>query len=359
VVLACSKEGALLLATVDGEDMDAEEPAFLYRIFHVALDGTASVVVGGGVREGEEDDDDEGGADLWEGMSFPEGEEWTLTHHKLTWPAVDANGRIIGFSTSGHVVRVELSTPVLPGHLQPVQTDKDSSLTGISFASCEPAQLRQDWGALLASGEGADVELRCAEGAVVKAHSAVLLARWEYYRLLQRNVAAGMSGSAGEVDVSEHSAATMQLVLQHLYTGRVHLAPAAAADSPVTSPAAVAGSSNGTRGKRGAAGSKGSRKRDAHGATKAAAAGEADISQGDAVQQAPQSAGAPLVQLVPVMRAADALLLPDLRDACLKVAQQQLAPDNALPLLLAAHEAHIAALEAAAMEFTLKHIKGR
>jgi hypothetical protein len=58
------------------------------------------------------------------------------------------------------------------------------------------------------------------------------------------------------------------------------------------------------------------------------------------------------------MRAADALLLPDLRDACLQVTQQQLSPDNALSLLLAAHQANLEALEAAVMEYAVQHIRG-
>jgi hypothetical protein len=58
------------------------------------------------------------------------------------------------------------------------------------------------------------------------------------------------------------------------------------------------------------------------------------------------------------MRAADALLLPDLLDACLKVAQQQLSPGNALQILVAAHQAGIEPLKAAAHAYVVQHYKG-
>jgi hypothetical protein len=40
------------------------------------------------------------------------------------------------------------------------------------------------------------------------------------------------------------------------------------------------------------------------------------------------------------------------------VQQQQLSPGNALPLLLAAHEAQLGALEDAVQEYTVKHVTG-
>jgi hypothetical protein len=201
------------------------------------------------------------------------------------------------------------------------------------------------------------VQLRCAEGVVLKAHSAVLLARWEYYRVLQRNLQAGMTGngSAGEVDVSEHSAATMQLVLQHLYTGRVQLAPAAAAEGPPSS--AAAGAADGGSKKKGGTGSRGSRKRDAQGDAKPAAQAGSG-SQADSISSEAEMPPRGVPELVVLVRAADALLLPDLRDACLTAIQQQLAPHNALPLLLAAHQANLESLEQAIMGYTVQHIRG-
>jgi hypothetical protein len=293
--------------------------------------------------------------------------------HLVYWQ-LDASGHLIGFTADGHVVRLELSMPVPPALLQ---ADTSSS-EGISFTSCEMTEFRQDWANLLTSGEGADVQLRCAEGAVVRAHSAVLLARWEYYRVLQRNLQAGMTGggAAGEVDVSEHSAATMQLVLQHLYTGKVQLE----APPPGDRSNSIAGGPNREgQEQEGAAagGSKASRKRDAQGELKAPAPGEPTPGTTDSLSQgatssssaaaAPAGAAAgaapepldsaPFV-LVPLMRAADALLLPDLHDACLEVAQQQLAPDNALPLLLAAHQAQLELLEKEVMAYVVKNIRG-
>jgi hypothetical protein len=190
---------------------------------------------------------------------------------------------------------------------------------------------------------------------VVEAHSSVLLARWEYYRLLQRNVAAGMSGSAGEVDVREHSAATMHLVLQHLYidslqlpelvskvpkdraSGAEQAGPSAAAGQPAEPPT-----------------SKQSRKRDADGALKQDTRVTVTAAADDSGQQEQW-----LWQLASLMQAADALLLPDLHGKCLKIARQQLTPQNALSLLLAAHEARVEALQKAILLYVVRNIRGK
>jgi hypothetical protein len=62
------------------------------------------------------------------------------------------------------------------------------------------------------------VKLSCAKGAVLQAHSRVLLARCEYFR---RWHSSGLG--QGAVDLSEHTAATMACVLQFLCTGRASL----------------------------------------------------------------------------------------------------------------------------------------
>jgi hypothetical protein len=220
--------------------------------------------------------------------------------------------------------------------------------------------LTGDWGALLASGEGADVQLRCAEGAVLKAHSAVLLARWEYYRVLQRNIAAGMTGGvvAGEVDVGEHTSATIQLVLQYLYTDRVQLpelstSQAPDAGAPRAEQAGGSGAATATAGHTPVRRS--SRKRDAQGVIRQAG----DASEGAAGTAHADPAGQEVAQLILVMRAADALLLPDLCQVCLRLMQQQqLEPDNTLPLLLAAHQAQVEVLERAVMGYVVRNIRG-
>jgi hypothetical protein len=52
------------------------------------------------------------------------------------------------------------------------------------------------------------------------------------------------------------------------------------------------------------------------------------------------------------------LLLPDLCQSCLRLVQRQLAPDTALPLLLAAREAQVEVLQKAVMAFVARNIKG-
>jgi hypothetical protein len=197
---------------------------------------------------------------------------------------------------------------------------------------------------------------------VVSAHSQVLLARWEYYRLLQRNISAGMTGggSAGEVDVSEHSADSMQLVLQHLYTGRVQLSLQKVAGNRAKAGEASAGGSGNPEPKQTAAagGSTASRKRDAQGETKNRTGEASESLCAHSAAAAAASSVADSSQLLAVLRAADALLLPDLRDECLRHTQRQLSPENALPLLLAAHEAQLELLQKVVMAYVVKDIRG-
>jgi hypothetical protein len=176
-VLACSSERALLVAAGPPYRNN-----LFTRLYHVAPGGQATVLLQFKDIDSEEfysDETSESGKDI-----------------RLEQSCLDANGDLVGITAEGLLVRVLLAHSVQPAHLQQSPTSSDASGSG------------KDWASLLGSEEGADVQLRCAEGAVVKAHSAVLLHRWEYYRLLhQRDIAAGMPGSAGEVDVSEHSAA--------------------------------------------------------------------------------------------------------------------------------------------------------
>jgi hypothetical protein len=265
-----------------------------------------------------------------------------------------ADGQLIGYTQHGTVVRAELSMPVPPAYKQPEQQQGVPELQGTtSIATCQPSQLAQNWGALLASGEGADVCLKCSDGATLRAHSAVLLAHWQYYQVRQRATAAGMTGgsAAGEVDVSEHSAATMQLVLQHLYTGRVQL--------PTPAAAAACGSTAG-RGGEGQSAVGTSRQQDT-GDEQQLAAGISNLQVG--AEETAQSHNANLQQLVELARAADALLLPSLHASCLallgKAIKHLLTPSTALDLLLAAHMAPGGdTLEEEVMSYIRDHVQG-
>jgi hypothetical protein len=346
MVLGCSRDRSLLIATSAARDSE-----FFTHLFHVSPTGEATLVAGDPEPQEHAEEEDED-SDSYEWVDISEGMTGARPLVHLERWKVEASGHLIGFTRDSHVVRLQLSMPVPPALLQADTNNAE----GISFTSCEAAQLRQDLGGLLASGEGADVQLKCAEGRVLRAHSHLLLARWEYYRVLQRNLQAGMTGggSTGEVDVSEHSAATMQLVLQHLYTGRVQLpAPAAAAQEAPTR----AGSAGGGSKQKGGTGSRASRKRDAQGDAKPGtqAGSSSSSSQADNTNQALPGG---VSELMALRCAADALLLPELRDACLTAIQQQLRPDNALPLLLAAHQANLESLEAAVMAYAVQHIRG-
>jgi hypothetical protein len=367
-IMGCSKEGALLIAAaVNARRQDNQRPSWipdLTAIFHVSPTGQATLVadVGNRSRQGQ----DEGlCADMWDG--FAALNDSNLPPDKLSCCTLDARGHIVGFTTGGLVIRVELSTSVLPAHLQPEPEIKAKDGTAdISFASCELQQIAQDWGALLASGQGADVQLRCAEGEVVSAHSAVLLARCEYYRALHRTIEAGMTGSVvGEIDVSDHSSSTIRLVLQHLYTGRVELAAAAAAAAEPSSAhqAHQAGCSDvgGPPASRASSLSRALHmKLDVRGSPTKAGEGGSSSSSSFSPRRTRAPLSDQLAALLQLMRAADALLLPDLHQACLHlVQQQQLSPDNALPLLLAAHEAQLGTLEDAVLDYTVKHVTGK
>jgi hypothetical protein len=173
-----------------------------------------------------------------------------------------------------------------------------------------------DLGALLQSGEGADVAVRCAGSKELRAHHLVLSARWQWFRSkhafscgVTEDAGAASAGSdkglAGgqhqqrvvvTVDASEHCAATMQLVLQHLYTGRVSLQQHGTDD--------------------------------------------------------------PVSQLSLLLVAASYFQLPDLHTACLQLAEQHLSPANALQWLVAAHTSGQQELEQAAMAYTLANIQG-
>jgi hypothetical protein len=348
-VLGCNSRGALLVAT------SHTHSDHFTRLYRIAPDGQATLVLRKGSSaqaDDSESDSDEyekenpsGSRDCWEGCTWEGNTVLNLLQY-----TVDPDGNLVGFTASNALVTITLPGSVSPAHLQ--QPLPGSSTVAHSLA--------RDWGALLASGEGADVHLRCAEGAVVRAHSQLLLARWEYYRVLQRNIAAGMTGgsSAGEVDVSEHSAATMQLLLQYLYTGRVQLpelstpqildVSAPRAEEAGGSGAATAGQTSGAVGRRA------SRKRDAQGVIKQAG----DANEGAAGTAHADPEGQVVQQVLLVMRAADALLLPDLCQVCLRLMQQQLEPDNALPLLLAAHQAQVEVLGRAVMGYVVRNIRG-
>jgi hypothetical protein len=336
-VLSCSSDGSLLVA-VDTEEFGVTTRAYDF-LSHVSPAGEAEWVVWHSryniMRDLEETEAPT--YDVWENMpDCMDIEQFDIDAG--CW-CVAADGHLIGYTRTGVVVRVELSKPVPPAHMQPEQPQGLSELDGTtSWASCEAQQLGHNWGAVLASGEGADVVLWCGGGETLRAHSLVLAAQWEYYRVLQRALAAGMRGGAaaggGEVDVSEHSAATMQLVLQHLYTGRVQLTNAAPGDAGAGQQ--HVGSSQ----------------------MQQTGAGAIEQQQGAGGGDA-QAQQANLQQLAQLARAADALLLPSLHESCLALlgrgVRQLLTPCTALDLLLAVHTAGAEPLEQQLKAYVAKH----
>jgi hypothetical protein len=108
--------------------------------------------------------------------------------------------------------------------------------------------------------------------------------------------------------VSGHSAGTMQLILQHLYTGQVTLP---------SSPSQAAGAGSNTE------------------------------EQGDVRSQ-----------VIQLLTAASYYLLPDLHAAVLTLAQKLVTPSTALRWLQAAHVAGEAALEKATLQFVRSNLDG-
>jgi hypothetical protein len=179
------------------------------------------------------------------------------------------------------------------------------------------------------------VELRCAGGAVLQAHSLVLQARCEWFR---RRQSSGLhQGAAAELP--EHTATTIECVLQYLYTGHACLSTA----SPEASSEGAAAS-----------------------APSAAAADEGATGKPTGLWQllhsVPYFQGLsdhdPVALLPLVMVAADQLQLPDLHEACLQLAQCQLSPKTALPWLLAAHMGRQEALEKIALQYVVENTAG-
>jgi hypothetical protein len=271
--------------------------------------------------------------DYWQGCSLGQ-----VRLPYLECSTLDADGNLVGFDEeAGMLIRIRLGLKP-PVHLQPPPAPPPPPPTwDIELAS--PGQLGSDWGALLASGEGADVELRCAGGAVHKAHSLVLSARCEWFR---RRQSSGL-GNTAVVDLPEHTAATMACVLQFLYTGHVSLAPSAAPIAQDSTAAAAASST---------------------GAVAAAAAAASDTSDVWQLLRSVSyfqglSAHDPVLLVPLLMVAADQLQLPDLHEACLQLAQIQLSPRTALPWLLAAHMGKLEALQKAAFEYVAANYAGK
>jgi hypothetical protein len=258
---------------------------------------------------------------------------------------------------------------------------------------------------LLASGEGADVELKCSDGAVLKAHSAVLLARWEYYGVLQRNIAAGMAGGVvtGVVDVSEHSAATMNIILHYLYGARLPCemlfgdsdADAGVPGTQPTSTTDVASNAGVSTNPSGTSSSQG-HKRDAEGNIKLPPVSSTGNNQGgqaaadscpDGSKAAPDCNSTGITtaelescgdcnaidktaceredlegfwtQLMRLMHAGDVLLLPHLLKDCAHVVKTQLYPHVALSVLLKAHQNKVKPMGEAALSYAADHFHGR
>jgi hypothetical protein len=271
--------------------------------------------------------------------------------------AVDGNGDILYVEYAdpdvAHVVRIAAGLKP-PAHLQALHLPPGP----ISIPTCSPTQVTSDLGALLQSDEGADVELRCAGGEVVRAHSHILSARWEWFRARQASgmtapgstgaskgsvkskrgssknkqeapatataaaaaaatAAEGDLGAAGStaaapsasivVDTSGHSADTLRLLLQHLYTGQVVLP-----SNP-----------------------------------------QAPETDNNAEEQSHIRS-----QVLKLLTAASYYLLPDLHAAVLALAEKLLSPRTALRWLQAAHAAGEAELVKSALQFTRSNLDG-
>jgi hypothetical protein len=266
-----------------------------------------------------------------------------------------------GDSNVSTLVRIHIGLNP-PAHLQ--APPPDQGLTSGHIATRDPEQLSTNFGSLLESGQGADVELMCAGEEVVRAHSTVLTAQWEWFRIRQ---ASGMTAatSAGpgtasadadrktkrarteqgaaagatqgenaatepraacvaKVDVRDYSAATMQLVMQHLYTGRVQLGKFLGKSSA---------QGDGAQG---------------HGQSKG----------GDQHQHAMQHDADHMSEVISVLSAASYFLLPDLHTAVVAVAQKLFSPRTALTWLKAAIDAGDAELQQVAYDFTKSNIAG-
>jgi hypothetical protein len=189
----------------------------------------------------------------------------------------------------------------------------------------DPEHLSRDLGLMLQPNEGGDVEMRCAGGEVVRGHSLILAARWEWFRMRQ---ASGMTTSEnvreyGEgdgvvvqgsenpmivIDTSDYSASTMELVLQHLYTGRLPMSTYTFWTQEIDSPQ----------------------------------------------QQQVQF----IQQMTDLLTAANYFLLPDLHAAVLALARQIFRPKTALTWLRAAHVAKEYALEEAVLDYSKANMAG-
>jgi hypothetical protein len=191
------------------------------------------------------------------------------------------------------------------------------------------------------------VELRCAGGAVLRAHSQVLLARCKFFRSKQSS---GL-GHEEEVDLPGHTAATMACVLQFLYTGRASLQQGKGDAAAQRSVQAAPPASNASGGAEGQAHTTGP-------------STPADLLvTGQHLRTVPYFQGLsehdPVLLVPLLMVAADQLQLPDLHEACLQLAQRQLSPRTALPWLLAAHMGKLEALQKAAFEYVAANYAGK
>jgi hypothetical protein len=127
-----------------------------------------------------------------------------------------------------------------------------------------------------------------------------------------------------EVDVRDYGAVTMQLVLQHLYTGRVQLGKY---------PGVSSAQGDGTQGLGQSRG-------------------------GDQPQHAREHDADHMGKVISVLSAASYFLLPDLHTAVVAMAQKLFYPRTALTWLRAAIDAGDAELQQAAYEFTKANIAG-
>jgi hypothetical protein len=317
----CDGEGSLVFHQHDSRTQ---------RFFRVSpADGRVQLLAG--PAPGVDDKQWDSHRDHWHGCS-----RGPVKLPDLSRLVMDSNGHLVGFDKkTGALVRICLGLKP-PVHLQPPPAPPPPP-PAWEVGTPIDSQLNRDWGVLLASGEGADVELRCAGGRVLKAHSQVLLARCEWFR--RRHSSGLHQGAAAELP--EHTGATMACVLQYLYTGHACMSTksneAASEGAAASTPSPTAPADDG-------------------------AAGKPTTGLWQLLRSVPYFQGLSdhdPVALVPlVVVAADQLQLPDLHEACLQLAQRQLSPKTALPWLLAAHMGRQEALEKSALQYVIDNMAG-
>jgi hypothetical protein len=324
--------------------------------------------------------------DSWQGCTWGVSDKCEVLKHVT----LDPQGHLLGFTASGALVRVNLLRSVKPAHLQ-----LDNISAGCRFSTLPGGSHRQAQSVVLACGQKTDVQLLCADGAVVHAHSAVLCARWDYFSTRERSIAAGNAVRGKKslsVEVHEYSSTTIRQVLQHLYTGEVVLGPEASNTGGSSSTEAGGGGQKRTslaarlspriswlwavlvglmqsvlqmvakpfRGlmPRSAAGAAGP----APAVPGQLKAGSGSIGKDKSVRKHLESCGfsGQRLQLAELVHAAGALQLADLHKACLQSGVHELHPhtQQAFQMITAAYKAGMPQLERAVLLYAFESMPG-